>query len=680
MTDILFDGDINVGNGNLGITVNDQLSSDIDLWVLFPDKPHKYIIEPTGADRTITLPKIGVLNNEALIGHSLSIRNNSPSFNIILHEASTNNQIYIVLPLEEIWLVAEEIGNDTITPDGWNRTGPVGLNYIRPPPSSLDRSLMIWDGNNASFALDTLITVSPTGDLVLPSGSEITIGGNTLGGVSTIDTGTGLTGGPITTSGTISIANTGVTSGTYHSPLINVNNQGQITSAQNILTSLGDLLVYSGTTSTRLPRGPDNYVLVSDSTSSLGLKWAKLTDLFSEMGTVDSFGRLRISENRTLFTSQYNQNKSPEKYDEIISNASGNASSIYSSTTASVTMNVGRNDFIIRKTRRNMVYYPGKSQQVLISGIMSIQNNITKRIGAYTSEFTSPYNPRNGIYLETSGGQIFACIVNNGIVNAIQQSNWNRDKLDGTGTSGITLDLTKTQSFYITYSWISGQVDFGFYFGNNLIIAHSYVHTNQGTFAFMATPNVPITTEIRGANISGTSGSLVHLSSSVSTEGGDESLLDPFSAGRFITNNADGELNNPRNDQINVLMSLKIKNNIEGGVAFIKSFSTVTDGSDKIGIFIYLNPTFNNSVPFTSTSPDSIVEFNNTTDRNTWITSSERVLYRTYSGESNSISSNLLDTPIPLSMSINGVGDIISIGITTDTTNDIYGSFNWVEV
>lgn len=680
MTDITFDGNINVGNGNLGIVANDVLSADIDLWILFPDKPHKYIIEPTGSDRTITLPKIGVLDTEALIGHSLSIRNNSSSLNIILHEASTNNQIYIVLPLEEVWLVAEEIGIDTSTPDVWNRTGPVGLNYIRPPPTSLDQSLMIWDGNNASFAKDTLITISPTGDIIMPAGAQISIGGNAIGGVSLLNTGTGLTGGPISTTGTISIANTGVTSGTYHSPLINVNNQGQITSAQNILTSLGDLLVYTGSTSTRLPRGQDNYVLVSDSTSLTGLKWTKLTDVLSEMGTVDSFGRLRISENRTLFTSQYNQNKSPEKYDEIISNASGNASSVYNSTTASVTMNVGRNDFIIRKTRRNMVYYPGKSQQVLISGIMSIQNNIIKRKGAFTSDFTSPYNPRNGLYFETSRGQIFVCIANNGTVNAIQQSNWNRDKLDGTGTSGITIDMTKTQSFYISYSWINGQVDFGFYFGNNLIIAHSYVHANQGTFAFMATPNVPITTEIRGANINGISGSLVHLSSSVSTEGGDESLLDPFSAGRFITNNADGELNNPRNDQINVLMSLKIKNNTEGAVAFIKSFSTVTDGRDKIGIFIYLNPTFNNSVSFTSTSPDSIVEFNNTTDRNTWITSSERVLYRTYSGEGNSISSNLLDTPIPLSMGINGVGDVISIGITTDNTNDVYGSFNWVEV
>lgn len=50
-------------------------------------------------------------------------------------------------------------------------------------------------------------------------------------GVTSIATGTGLTGGPITSTGTISIADTGVTAGTYTVPTITVNAQGQITSA-----------------------------------------------------------------------------------------------------------------------------------------------------------------------------------------------------------------------------------------------------------------------------------------------------------------------------------------------------------------------------------------------------------------------------------------------------------------
>jgi hypothetical protein len=88
------------------------------------------------------------------------------------------------------------------------------------------------------------------------------------GGVTLINTGTGLTGGPITTSGTISIANTGVTAATYGSATevaqIAVNAQGQITSASNVTitpSGIGAVASVSGTVNEITATGTTNVTL-----------------------------------------------------------------------------------------------------------------------------------------------------------------------------------------------------------------------------------------------------------------------------------------------------------------------------------------------------------------------------------------------------------------------------------
>ena len=61
---------------------------------------------------------------------------------------------------------------------------------------------------------------------------QITSGG-TNGTVTNVATGTGLTGGPITTTGTIALANTTVTAGSYTSANVTIDAQGRITAAAN---------------------------------------------------------------------------------------------------------------------------------------------------------------------------------------------------------------------------------------------------------------------------------------------------------------------------------------------------------------------------------------------------------------------------------------------------------------
>ena len=75
-----------------------------------------------------------------------------------------------------------------------------------------------------------VVPIVQNGQTVRTTASAI---GATAGGVSSVATGTGLTGGPITTTGTISLDNTTVTAGSYTLASITVNAQGQITAASN---------------------------------------------------------------------------------------------------------------------------------------------------------------------------------------------------------------------------------------------------------------------------------------------------------------------------------------------------------------------------------------------------------------------------------------------------------------
>jgi len=84
-----------------------------------------------------------------------------------------------------------------------------------------------------------------TGNVTLSSADVTTALGFTPGtgngSVTNVSTGTGLTGGPITTTGTISLNNTSVTAGTYGNATINgvftVDAQGRISSASNVTIS-----------------------------------------------------------------------------------------------------------------------------------------------------------------------------------------------------------------------------------------------------------------------------------------------------------------------------------------------------------------------------------------------------------------------------------------------------------
>ena len=75
----------------------------------------------------------------------------------------------------------------------------------------------------------------------------------------------------------------------------------------------------------------------------------------------------------------------------------------------------------------------------------------------------------------------------------IPQNQFNIDRLDGTGPSGYTIDLTKMQMFYIDYSWYgAGFIRFGVRGPDgNVIYCHKIINNNVNYLAYMRSGNLP---------------------------------------------------------------------------------------------------------------------------------------------------------------------------------------------
>jgi len=80
----------------------------------------------------------------------------------------------------------------------------------------------------------------------------------------------------------------------------------------------------------------------------------------------------------------------------------------------------------------------------------------------------------------------------------VNQTDFNLDKLDGTGPSGYVIDLSKMQMIYFDYSWYgAGRIRWGMRATNgDIIYCHEMPNNNVNTEAYMRSGNLPARFEI----------------------------------------------------------------------------------------------------------------------------------------------------------------------------------------
>lgn len=231
---------------------------------------------------------------------------------------------------------------------------------------------------------------------------------------------------------------------------------------------------------------------------------------------IDAFGRQRVSNPLTLFDSSH-------RYRDNglwnTSTASG-GTAVFSADEGLVNLNVNTTSGseVIRETTKVFSYQPGKSLLVFNTFVMApAQTNLRQRVGYFGTD--------NGIYIQLNNSTL--SFVERSLVTGtetiVNQSSWNVDPLNGSGPSGVTLDITKAQIMFMDIEWLGeGTVRLGFVIDGNFILCHRFNHANLITSTYITTASLPLRYEITNTGITPNSSTLKQVCSTVISEGGYE--------------------------------------------------------------------------------------------------------------------------------------------------------------
>jgi len=303
--------------------------------------------------------------------------------------------------------------------------------------------------------------------------------------------------------------------------------------------------------------------------------------------TVDAFGRLRVTSPYTLFDSQ-SRFAVDNQYSYVT--ATGGTTT-YNTNKSSVDLAVttSSGSTVLAQTFRVFPYQPGKGLLTLQTFTMATaKTNLTQRVGYYSAY--------NGVYLEQGpNGVTFVIRTYTGgsVDNTryVAQANWNGDKLNGTGPSGVTLDLTKTQILWFDFEWLGvGNVRCGFVINGQFVVCHTFQNANIGTSVYMQTAILPLRFEITNTGATASASTLQMICSSVQSEGGYEQTSQIFTArrtddGKSIANNT--------NLTFTPLVSIRVNSSYYGAIVIPQGilFHPTASGSTGYEIVLARNAT-----------------------------------------------------------------------------------------
>ena len=327
-------------------------------------------------------------------------------------------------------------------------------------------------------------------------------------------------------------------------------------------------------------------------------------DILEEPWQLDAYGRLRTSTVTTIFESQLSKSTQDRLWYTVLTGA---ADTTYLVDQSSLNLNVTNvGDKAIRQSKIYTTAKLGKSHLVFLTGNLAAEAGISKKIGYFDND--------NGAFFRMTEAGVCEIVIRSKASGTVQedvatQASWNIDKLDGTGTSTITLDTDNDQVFAFDIEWMgTGKVRAGFMIDGKMLYVHEFKYSNTDNKPYMSTATLPVRYEIE--NISGGSASLKQTAAVVLTEGGPNEFQNGFSVSNEV---APKQITNALTPVMSIRPKFLNTHNTVNRIASILEGAEIFSEDDDIYFELKIDTVLVNSF-FNDIAIDSTIEFDYSAD------------------------------------------------------------------
>ncbi len=380
--------------------------------------------------------------------------------------------------------------------------------------------------------------------------------------------------------------------------------------------------------------------------------------------------RLKTAPFQTVFFNTFQYGKETDVWDERIV---GVGTATWNQYSSNVTMQVGvtTGSKIIRQTKNVMRYIPGRGATLAFAiRLTTPQVGIRRRFGLF--------DEYNGAYFEDDGGT-YSYVIRSSVTGIVSETrvyrdDWNGEKFDGNGYTGVVADPTKQQMISINYEWYgAGIVEFAWLIKNETIPSHTFENSNTNTGVWCSTPFLPIRLEIE--NVTGVAGNhyLYQGSNSLIQEGEPEKLGTLLSISNPITGTT-----MPSSDTFYPIISIRLKSNNLTGVMLLRSLQAATNDNTNIYWKLLQNATLTGGTWVDHPDPNSFMQYNIT---QTAVSGGSDLL----SGFVVAGTSSLIDLDVRAALQLgrSGIGtisDTYTLACASPNTNKkALAALNWIE-